>query len=149
MGTTGEDDVVVVDLRHEHSRVADGFVCPNCWASRFEAVTDGKDVNFLCMSCGLCWHVELGYVRRVDPVTCRGCARHEECLAREFGRRLVERATTGGRPRQAPAPRPEVATMMEELGPEPRGGSPMIPGTVWRLMASYRGTFQGEPAGRR
>ena len=97
MGATVDDDAVVVDLRDEHIRVTDGFGCPNCGASRFEAVTDGKDVNFLCTSCGLCRHVELGYVRRVDPVTCRGCDRNEECLAREFGRRLVERATAFGR----------------------------------------------------
>lgn len=102
MSATGEDDAVVVDLRDEHSRPADGFVCPNCGSSRFEAVTDGDDVNFLCLSCALCWHVELGYVSRVDPVTCPGCDHHEECLAREWGRRLVERATTFGRV-QAPA----------------------------------------------
>ena len=94
MGATGKDDEAVVDLRGGHPRVAGTFACPNCGASEFETVNDGDDVNFLCLSCGLCWHVELGYVSRVDPVTCPGCDRHDECLAREWGRRLVERAVT-------------------------------------------------------
>ena len=48
------------------------------------AVHDWEESNFLCTACGRCWHVELSYVHRVDPLTCAGCPRREECLAR-FG----------------------------------------------------------------
>lgn len=80
---TGHRDEVV-DLRDapERRRLAGGFTCPHCGGSDFEAVTDGEDVNFLCLGCGLCWHVELGYVSRVDPDTCPGCRRRTDCLAR-------------------------------------------------------------------
>jgi hypothetical protein len=43
------------------------------------AVTDGEDVNFLCLACFRCWHVELGWVQRVDPHSCAGCRAHDNC----------------------------------------------------------------------
>ena len=55
--------------------------CPTCGTDDFEAVTDGVSVNLLCTVCHTCWHVELGWMHRVDPRTCLGCSHHEECLA--------------------------------------------------------------------
>ncbi len=56
--------------------------CPACGDRELHAVTDGEMTNFLCERCGRCWHVELGYVSRVDPVTCPGCPFIDDCLAR-------------------------------------------------------------------
>jgi transposase-like protein len=55
--------------------------CPACGADEFAAVVDLDEVTFLCQACGRCWRVELGYVSRVDPLTCAGCPHREECLA--------------------------------------------------------------------
>jgi len=55
--------------------------CPTC-GGELIAVTDGAMANFLCESCLCCWHVDLGYVSRVDPVTCLACPRRPECLSR-------------------------------------------------------------------
>lgn len=54
--------------------------CPAC-GGELSAVSDGEATNFLCEPCLRCWHVELGYVYRVDPATCSGCSRRSECLA--------------------------------------------------------------------
>ena len=56
--------------------------CPFCHHPGLLTVTDGETVNFLCERCGSCWHVEMGYVRRVDPLTCPGCLHRPTCLAR-------------------------------------------------------------------
>ena len=44
--------------------------CPACDADAFEGVAVGFDVNLRCVACGACWHVELGYISRVDPRSC-------------------------------------------------------------------------------
>lgn len=54
--------------------------CPSC-SGEVEAVSDGEETNFLCRRCGCCWNVELGWVRRVDPAHCPGCAARSVCLA--------------------------------------------------------------------
>jgi hypothetical protein len=56
--------------------------CPRCDAARLRAIADGEDVNFFCEGCGACWHVELGWVHRVDPTTCPGCPARGECTSR-------------------------------------------------------------------
>jgi transposase-like protein len=56
--------------------------CPSCRSTRLRAVSDGETVNFFCDDCERCWHVELGYVHRVNPRTCPGCAVRERCTAR-------------------------------------------------------------------
>jgi transposase-like protein len=56
--------------------------CPFCHADGLLPVSDGETVNFLCERCGSCWHVEFGYVRRVDPRSCRGCAHRDVCIGR-------------------------------------------------------------------
>jgi hypothetical protein len=56
--------------------------CPSCSSTRLGAVSDGETVNFLCEDCDRCWRVELGYVHRVNPNTCRGCRQRERCTPR-------------------------------------------------------------------
>jgi hypothetical protein len=53
--------------------------CPEC-EGRLRAVTDGEMTNLWCVRCARCWHVELGAVSRVDPVSCPGCAKFKVCL---------------------------------------------------------------------
>ena len=47
--------------------------CPNCGPVELHPVFDGEMTNFYCALCGTCWHVELGFVARVDPSTCPVC----------------------------------------------------------------------------
>ena len=62
--------------------------CPECQNGRLEAVSDGDLTNFVCHTCGTCWHPELDWVERVDPATCPGCPSSEVCLAarRPYGK---------------------------------------------------------------
>jgi hypothetical protein len=55
--------------------------CPQCGNGRLRAVSDGEATNFLCPDCGACWHPELDWVARVDPLTCPGCEHRARCLA--------------------------------------------------------------------
>lgn len=54
--------------------------CPAC-GGLLRAVTDAETTNLLCAACGACWHDELGWIRRVDPGTCPGCASRAVCAA--------------------------------------------------------------------
>lgn len=53
--------------------------CWECGSPSLRAVSDGYDANFVCPSCGSCWHVVLGHVHQVDPATCPGCPARELC----------------------------------------------------------------------
>jgi transposase-like protein len=55
--------------------------CPVCGSSRLEPVVEieRQTVHFLCGDCSRCWQVELGYVRRMTPDTCRGCPERARC----------------------------------------------------------------------
>ena len=55
--------------------------CPGCGTVGLRAVSDGEETNFLCGSCGCCWHFELGWVERVNPVNCPGCPSKAVCSA--------------------------------------------------------------------
>ena len=57
--------------------------CPSCrsWQLRPVVSLDDEAVHFLCGSCDRCWHVELGYVRRMQPGACNGCPQPERCAA--------------------------------------------------------------------
>jgi hypothetical protein len=69
--------------------------CPECGNGRMEAVHDDDGTtNFLCRSCGCCWHAELEWSRRVDPLTCPGCSARHVCEAarRPFGAVLPQRS---------------------------------------------------------
>jgi len=56
--------------------------CPGCGSTDLRAAFDGEWTNFFCESCGFCWLVTMGWVKHVDPLTCPGCERRAECLAR-------------------------------------------------------------------
>ena len=56
--------------------------CPGCGSDRLSLVYDGYDTNFFCESCGACWFVSMGWVSRVNPLTCPACSSQSECLAR-------------------------------------------------------------------
>jgi len=62
--------------------VRDLVRCQTCGSDEMAAVTDGEMTNFRCVACGDCWHTELGWVHRVDPVTCPGCWQVAECRGR-------------------------------------------------------------------
>ena len=66
--------------------------CPECGNGRLQAVFDGEVTNFLCRSCGNCWHPELAWVQRVNPATCPGCSSREVCATarRPYGGGLGE-----------------------------------------------------------
>ncbi len=53
--------------------------CPTCESAQLVPVADGANVNWLCVECSRCWHVELGHVWRVDPGTCDRCDNHKHC----------------------------------------------------------------------
>lgn len=56
--------------------------CPECGNGRLEAVVDDEGTtNFLCRECGSCWHTELEWSRRVDPLSCPGCSARDACTA--------------------------------------------------------------------
>jgi hypothetical protein len=56
--------------------------CPVCGRSPLGRVADCEIVHWLCASCGHCWQESHGGLRRVDPLTCPGCATkpRDECL---------------------------------------------------------------------
>ena len=64
--------------------------CPDCGNGRLQAVSDGEAANFLCSTCGNCWHPELDWVQRVNPATCPGCPARAKCLdaRRPYGERV-------------------------------------------------------------
>lgn len=70
------------------------FPCPTCGSDELEAVWDGEWTNFLCHECWSCWHVQLGWIHRVDIATCPGCMHRPECLAQRAA--AVEPASGGG-----------------------------------------------------
>ena len=53
--------------------------CPRCSNGVLRAVSDGEGTNFLCETCGTCWHPELAWVTRVNPTTCPGCPSAHVC----------------------------------------------------------------------
>lgn len=57
--------------------------CPGCGSDQLDPVLENatQEVRLLCRACSRCWHVELGFVRRVNPPTCFGCPERERCEA--------------------------------------------------------------------
>ena len=54
--------------------------CPECGNGRLQAVVDKEGTtNFVCRECGGCWHAELEWSCRVDPLTCPGCPARDVC----------------------------------------------------------------------
>lgn len=56
--------------------------CPGCAGEHLYTVFDGESTNFLCRSCNRCWSVGMGWVHRVDPLTCPGCEWRSACTSR-------------------------------------------------------------------
>ena len=56
-------------------------LCPACGIGRLHAVFDVDEVNLRCDVCRRCWHAELGYLSRVDPLACESCEYLERCVA--------------------------------------------------------------------
>lgn len=52
--------------------------CPACLGSVQPTVAH-EQVNFVCTSCGCCWHLFLGYLSLIDPRTCPRCALSPLC----------------------------------------------------------------------
>lgn len=55
--------------------------CPACGNPELRRVGPGAVANVLCHRCGACWERRPPGLRRVDPVTCAGCASRRICLA--------------------------------------------------------------------
>jgi hypothetical protein len=56
--------------------------CPSCAnAELLVAVDHRQQRNEFCPNCGMCWHRELGQLRRVERDTCPGCRFCEHCPA--------------------------------------------------------------------
>jgi hypothetical protein len=55
--------------------------CPSCGSEQLSLVEEvaTNRIHFLCRVCKRCWHSELGFVQRVSPEACRGCAHAAEC----------------------------------------------------------------------
>jgi hypothetical protein len=41
--------------------------CPGCRGAGLTASASGDQTKFFCPACTSCWHVDLGWVHRVDP----------------------------------------------------------------------------------
>ncbi len=55
--------------------------CPGCGSSRTTWVDAAAERNFLCKTCGTCWHPAADAADRVDPRQCPGCNLRRICLA--------------------------------------------------------------------
>lgn len=55
--------------------------CPGCGSRYTVWVDTGAQQNFLCRTCGSCWHPAVGRTDRVDPLECPGCGLRRICLA--------------------------------------------------------------------
>jgi hypothetical protein len=47
--------------------------CPGCRSQGLQAISAGDQVNFFCPVCYCRWHVDLGWVHRVDHAACPSC----------------------------------------------------------------------------
>ena len=82
--------------RADVRRYADDWMlttCPACASDALRAVTADDLVNFVCLSCLSCWHVELGAAHRVPWSTCPGCEMVAGCRAAHGAGWTVTRTT--------------------------------------------------------
>ena len=59
-----------------------GYVCPACGSWHMVPVVVDDERHRFCVACASCWDVHSGRARRVEPLTCAGCGREEECYDR-------------------------------------------------------------------
>jgi hypothetical protein len=71
-------------------------------------VSDGERANFLCVKCGACWFHILGWLGRVDPLTCPGCSKEQREVCRTW--ELVRREREGTRGEHASRDAPSDAS---------------------------------------
>jgi len=92
--------------------------CPECGSEHLTPVLDGEDVQFFCEDCGRCWHVELGYVHRVDPRTCSRCVFYDRCIEVYAADHGIRSPRAGGAGAPGPvyghAARPHTADVVVE-----------------------------------
>lgn len=55
--------------------------CPGCGSSYTAWAVTAAQQNFLCKTCGACWHPAAGRTDRVDPRDCPGCSLRRICRA--------------------------------------------------------------------
>ena len=55
--------------------------CPGCGSTHTTWVDAANQDNFLCKTCGACWHPAAGRLDRVDPQHCPGCSLGRICQA--------------------------------------------------------------------
>ncbi|MGE5132426.1 MAG: hypothetical protein ACM32E_05880 [Gemmatimonadota bacterium] len=55
--------------------------CPGCGSNHTAWVDAAGQDNFLCKTCGACWHPATGRLERVDPRDCPGCGLGRICAA--------------------------------------------------------------------
>jgi DNA-directed RNA polymerase subunit RPC12/RpoP len=55
--------------------------CPGCGSTYTTWVDAAGQDNFLCKTCGACWHPAAGHADRVDPQQCPGCSLRRICEA--------------------------------------------------------------------
>lgn len=72
-----------IDPQWRYNPFAPFDSCPSCLGNVRPAVVNGG-VNFVCGSCGCCWHVFLGYLSLIDPRTCEGCELRSLCSASAY-----------------------------------------------------------------
>jgi len=53
--------------------------CPRCHGEALRPVSTEHDTNFLCSTCGTCWHLRGGVLVQVEQRTCPGCPEHNFC----------------------------------------------------------------------
>jgi hypothetical protein len=53
--------------------------CRGCGSSHTTWVDAAAQDNFLCKTCGTCWHPATGRIDRVDPQQCPGCSLGRIC----------------------------------------------------------------------
>jgi ribosomal protein S27E len=84
MEPMSDDDITEPTARAELLASVVG-PCPICGNGHLRAVFDGELTNFLCIQCKACWHGDLAWVHRVEPVNCPGCPSRPVCLAAARG----------------------------------------------------------------
>ncbi len=53
--------------------------CPGCGSSHTTWAATAVQDNFLCKTCGACWHPSAVCVDRVNPQQCPGCSLRRIC----------------------------------------------------------------------
>jgi len=81
MGSLPEEVAMTAHVMDSPALTPAATRCPGC-GSRYTTWVDAANQdNFLCKTCGACWHPAAGLVDRVDPRQCPGCSLGRVCAA--------------------------------------------------------------------